>query len=133
MASSFNLPAPEYDDLPEREPAVAAPVLDSTQYKIVLRDQDADAFLTMLRKLVRGGKLNQFFPNPTGMENLYRLMSPSGNLGIDPEIRLNPRCGMPSEPDIGRVLADKEACTRFLSRNDTAEVMARQEIGRAHV
>jgi hypothetical protein len=61
------------------------------------------------------------------MENLYRLMSPSGNLGIDPEIRLNPRCGMPSEPDIGRVLADKEASTRFLSRNDTAEVMARQD------
>jgi len=101
--------------------------VDPTMYRVILKEADADVFLEFLRKLIRGGKLNQFYPNPNQMENLYRLMSPSGNLGIDPEIRINPRCGMPSEPDIGRVLADKEAAPRFLSRNDTAEVNARTD------
>lgn len=121
----FAARAPEYDELNEPEKAPAPP--DTTGYKIVLREADADTYLEFLRKLIRGGKLNQFFPNPTGMDNLYRLMSPSGNLGIDPMIRLNPRCNMPSEPDIGRVLADKEAAARFLQRNDTAEVASRTD------
>lgn len=125
MASS-NLPVPEYEDLHSRE-SEAAPLLDSTQYRVLLREEEADVFLGMLRKLIRGGKVNQFFPNPSALDHLYRLMSPSGNLGIDPEIRINPRSGLPSEPDIGRVLADKEACTRFLARNDTPEVMARTD------
>ena len=125
---SSSVPAPEYEDINAQPNAPAHTMgIDPTMYKIVLRDDDANTFLEILRKLVRGGKLNQFFPNPNGMENLYRLMSPAGNLGIDPEIRINPRCGLPSEPDIGRVLADKEAAPRFLSRNDTAEVNARSD------
>lgn len=119
------IPAPEYErDLPT--PALTHGV-DPTQYRILLRDADADQFLDHLRRLVKGGRLNQFYPNPNGLDNLYRLMAPSGNLGIDPEIRINPRCGLPSEPDIGRVLADKDAASRFLSRNDTAEVNSRTD------
>lgn len=121
-----SVPAPEYADIDaESKPQPVVP--DPTLYKVVLRDADADTYLEILRKLIRGGKLNQFFPNPTSLENLYRLMSPSGNLGIDPQIRLNPRCNMPSEPDIGRVLADKDAALRFLQRNDTADVRARND------
>jgi hypothetical protein len=121
-------PAPEYHDYePAQSEAPSTPGSEGIQYKIVLRDQDADTYLEALRKLIRGGKLNQFYPNPTAQENLYRLMSPSGNEGIDPEIRLNPRCGLPSEPDMGRVVADKDTCDRFLQRNDTPDVMARSD------
>ena len=63
MASS-HLPVPEYEDFDSRE-AEAAPILDSTQYRVVLRNDEADVFLGMLRKLIRGGKVNQFFPNPS--------------------------------------------------------------------
>lgn len=122
-----SVPAPEYADINAETNRPQAVLPDPTLYKVVLRDADADTYLEILRKLIRGGKLNQFFPNPTGLENLYRLMSPSGNLGIDPQIRLNPRCNMPSEPDIGRVLADKDAAVRFLQRNDTAEVRSRND------
>src|SRR4051812_17873780 len=116
------IPAPEYE-----RAEVVAPTLgiDPTQYRMILQGGDADTFLEFLRKLIKGGRLNQFYPNPNGLDNLYRLMAPAGNLGIDPEIRINPRCGLPSEPDIGRVLADKEAAPRFLARNDTAEVNSR--------
>lgn len=118
-------PAPEYEEY--RESTVQTLGIDPTLYKIRLTNEDADHFCEFLRKLIRGGKLNQFYPNPNALDNLYRLMSPSGNLGIDPEIKINPRCNMPSEPDIGRVLADKEAAPRFLARNDTAEVNARTD------
>lgn len=119
------IPAPEYER--EQPQSIQTLGVDPTQYRILLKDADADQYLEFLRKLVKGGRLNQFYPNPNGMDNLYRLMAPAGNLGIDPEIRINPRCGMPSEPDIGRVLADKEAAPRFLSRNDTAEVNSRTD------
>lgn len=122
MAAS--VPVPDYDSFEGRP--VESPA-DSARYKIVMSDSEADDFLTILRKLIRGGKLNQFFPSPNTMDNLYRLMAPAGNLGIDPQIRLNPRCGLPSEPDIGRVLADKDACQRFLARNDNPEVMGRTD------
>lgn len=121
--------APDY--LPLQEESLAseprAVPLDSAQYRIVLENEDADTYLEALRRLIKGGKLNQYFPNPNGLDNLYRLMAPAGNLGIDPSIRLNPRCNMPSEPDIGRVLADKDASGRFLQRNDTADVRARSD------
>jgi hypothetical protein len=95
--------------------------------RIHLEGEQADAYLEILRRLIRAGLLSKNYPDPGSLDRLYRLMAPSGNLGLDPEIDLNPRNGMPSEPDIGRVLADKEAVKRFLQSNDRPDVLSRSD------
>ena len=95
--------------------------------RIRLADDQADIYLDILRKLIRGGLLGKSYPDPGGLERLYRLMAPEANEGLDREIALNPRNGMPNEPDIGRVLADKEACARFLASNDNPQMLGRKD------
>ena len=97
------------------------------RFKIVLEGEQADIYLGILRRLIQGGRTNQFFPTPRGQDNLYRLMAPSASFGLDNRIRLNHLNGLPSEPDIGRVLADKDACFRFLQMNDNPDILSRKD------
>lgn len=100
---------------------------EAEKFKITLEGQQADTYLGCLRRLIQRARTNQFFPSPRAQENLYRLMCPASNFGLDNQIRLNHLNGMPSEPDIGRVLADKEAAIRFLNMNDNADIWSRTD------
>jgi hypothetical protein len=102
-------------------------VVQPDRFKICLEGESADSYLTVLRRLIQMARTNQYFPSPKGQDNLYRLMSPQTNFGLDNKIRLNDLNGMPSEPDIGRVLADKEAGRRFLAMNDNADILSRTD------
>ena len=132
-AALSRLEAPEYaeeakpDRLTGEKPAtpVAPSYLD--RFKIILEGEKADVYLTLLRRLISGGRTNQFYPNPRAQDNLYKLMAPAANFGLDNQIRLNHLNGLPSEPDIGRVLADKDACARFQQMNDNADILSRQD------
>jgi hypothetical protein len=106
---------------------VESPVAQPERFKICLEGESADSYLAVLRRLIQMARTNQYFPSPKGQDNLYRLMSPSSNFGLDNKIRLNDLNGMPSEPDIGRVLADKDAARRFLAMNDNADILSRTD------
>lgn len=118
MSDWKNAPAYETPEA-ELKPAV--------QEVIPLQGDQANIYLDMVRRLVKGVNLNKLYPDPTSLENLFRLMSPAANFGLDDTIKVNPRNGMPTEPDIGRVLADKDASKRFLSKNDLPEIFTRTD------
>lgn len=93
----------------------------------VLKDTQAETYCQLLESLIRGGKPNSFFPSGRGIENLVYLLRPSTNRGLSNEVQVNLRTGLPSEPDIGRVIADKDVCEKILRAHDVESVYRRQD------
>lgn len=91
----------------------------------VLKGEQAEAYCNLLESLIRGGKPNNFFPSGRGLTNLVYLLRPSTNRGLSDEIRINLRNGLPHEPDVGRVIADKDICEKVLRSHDLATVRSR--------
>ncbi len=61
------------------------------------------------------------------MENLVYLLRPSTNRGLSDKIRVNLKNGLPDEPDIGRIIADKDVCDKLLRDHDLDSVRLRQD------
>lgn len=122
--------SPSYDSLePRRERKgddASAPTLQRDPVKILTGDQ-AQLYLDLVCRLVKAGRLNRFYPSPRGLENLYRLMSPAATHGLADSVRLNLRNGLPDEPEIGKVIADKEIAERFLRKHDVPEIEHRSD------
>lgn len=91
----------------------------------VLKGEQAEAYCNLLDSLLRAGRPNNFFPSGRGLSNLVYLLRPSTNRGLSDEIKINLRNGLPHEPDIGRVIADKDICEKVLRSHDLASVRAR--------
>lgn len=72
----------------------------------------------MARRLLQAGRLNRFFPDPEALDNLFRLLSPTNSRGQHPELEISLKTGLPSEPAIGRLLADAELSAKFLQGVD---------------
>jgi hypothetical protein len=124
--------SPQYDDLePSRsstseESREAKPSFERDPIQI-LDGPQAETYCQLLEGLIRGGKPNSFYPSGRGLANLVYLMRPSTNRGIINSIRVNMTNGMPDEPDVGRVIADKDICLKFLKSHDLASVRSRQD------
>ncbi len=93
----------------------------------VLRGEAAEFYVEMLRRLVRGARLNRFYPSPHRLGNLFYLMAPSVNQNLVDSIRVNLLTGLPTESEIGRVIADREICERFLAKQDFAGLEKRTD------
>ncbi|HIB66377.1 MAG TPA: hypothetical protein EYO33_15010 [Phycisphaerales bacterium] len=93
----------------------------------ILKGQQAETYCKLLEGLIRGGKPNNTFPSGRGLANLIYLLRPSTNRGLVDEVRVNLRNGLPDEPDIGRVIADKDICHKVLRSHDIASVRSRQD------
>lgn len=127
MASASNLPPdPAYQEEAPAKPSQQKPKFGRDPVT-VLQGQQADVYVDMLCKLVRGGRANRFFPNPKGMENLFHFMAPSATFGLEQSLRLNLRTGLPDEPEMGKVTADREIAERFLHQNDFPELAQRTD------
>ncbi len=100
----------------ESSPLRAEPIAPEQFTRIA--GQSVHIYLEFLRNLVRGGRLNKFFPDPDGLDNLYRAMGEVPlEPGKEPSLLISLRTGMPAEPEIGKILADKELAARFLKAN----------------
>ena len=127
---TFKTPeSPQYDEIESSstgtpEPARASFERDPIQ---ILEGAQAETYCAMLEGLIRGGKPNSSYPSGRGLANLVYLMRPSTNRGIIDKVRVNLKNGMPDEPDVGRVIADKEICQKLLKSHDLASVRSRQD------
>jgi hypothetical protein len=126
------LPSPEYEEPEARQPSPApsgpegAPGFERDPVQI-LKDHQAETYCQLVESLIRGGKPNSFFPSGRGAENLVYLLRPSVNRGLCNEVQVNLRTGLPNEPDIGRVIADKDVCAKILRTHDVETVRKRQD------
>lgn len=89
--------------------------------------KDAEVYCKLLEGLIVGGKPNSSFPSGRSIANLIYLLRPSVNRGLSDKVRVNLGNGLPDEPDIGRVIADKEICKKILHSHDHASVRSRQD------
>ena len=121
------LPTPDYQDLdPKPVGADSSPTFERDPIQIV-RDGQAEAYCQLLEGLIRGGKPNSSYPSGRGVENLVYLLRPSVNRGLSNEVQINLRNGMPNEPNVGRVIADKDICQKLLRAHDVDSVHARED------
>ena len=137
-----SLPSPDYQDLdgkkqpsplgftgssgPTSQGAEGAPSFERDPIQILKGDQ-AEIYCQLVESLIRGGKPNSFFPSGRGAENLVHLLRPSVNRGMTDEVQVNLRTGLPNEPNIGRVIADKDVCAKILRTHDVESVHQRQD------
>lgn len=125
--SLFSSPDYQEADLGPRSPAPGeAPTFERDPIQLV-RGQQAEAYCQLVESLIRGGKPNSAFPSGRGAENLVYLMRPSVNRGLADEVQVNLRTGLPNEPNIGRVISDKDVCEKILRTHDVESVRTRQD------
>ena len=79
----------------------------------------------MARRLVQAGRLNRYFPDPSGLDALLRCLSPAVRPGDFQGLELNLRTGLPAEPAVGRVLSERDLSEKFLAGLDLAALRAR--------
>lgn len=125
------LSSPEYEDLnpsqsPPSGPPGGQPSFERDPIQI-LKGQQAEIYCQLLESLIRGGRPNSAFPSGRGVENLVHLLRPSVNRGLADEIQVNLRNGLPHEPNIGRVIADKDVCAKILKAHDVEAVHRRED------
>lgn len=127
---TFDTPAPQYDEL-DPSPAAQRPGEGKPNFQRdpikVLSGEHAETYCKLVEGLIRGGKPNNSFPSGRGVANLVYLLRPSTNRGLSNDVRVNLKNGLPSEPDIGRVIADKDICEKVLRSHDLASVRSRTD------
>lgn len=131
---TFEPPAgPQYAELDptpaapkDKEQSGAAPSFERDPIQ-TLEGQQAETYCKLLEGLIRGGKPNSSYPSGRGVANLIYLLRPSVNRGLSNKVRVNLTNGFPDEPDVGRVIADKDICLKVLRDHDLASVRSRQD------
>lgn len=72
---------------------------------------------------MRGGRLNKFYPDPEGLDSLYKAM---GDLPEEePSLLISLKTGMPGEKEISKIIADKELAPRILKAASPEELQKR--------
>ncbi|HXE71968.1 MAG TPA: hypothetical protein VNO81_04845 [Candidatus Nitrosotenuis sp.] len=99
----------------------ARPAARRARPTTVLSGESAQVYLAMLRRLLEGGRLNRFYPDPRALDNLYRMLARRPSLEVDLHT------GLPNEPMVGGILAEQEAAERFLAGIDGPGLAARQD------
>ena len=125
-----HLPNPEYAELdPQTSSSTSETIAPSFERDPIqlLKGSQAEVYCQLLEGLIKGGRPNSFFPSGRGMENLVYLLRPSTNRGLSDEIQVNLRTGLPNEPNIGRVIADKDVCGKILRSHDVDSVHQRED------
>lgn len=124
--------SPQYEEMEPSRPShaeesgEASPSFERVPVQ-VLEGEHAETYCKLLEGLIRGGKPNNTFPSGRGLANLVYLLRPSTNRGLVDQVRVNLRNGLPHEPDVGRVIADKDICKKVLQSHDLASVRSRQD------
>ena len=104
----------------------AAPSFERDPIQI-LSGQQAETYCNLVESLIKGGRPNNSYPSGRGVANLVYLLRPSTNRGLSDNVRVNLRNGLPDEPDVGRIIADKDICQKVLRSHDLASVRSRTD------
>jgi hypothetical protein len=126
---TFDRSAPQYDEVEASNKAEAGSNQPSFKRNPiqVLVGQQAETYCKLVEGLIRGGKPNNSYPSGRGVANLIYLLRPSTNRGLSDRVRVNLNNGLPDEPDVGRVIADKDICEKVLRSHDLATVRDRTD------
>lgn len=122
--------SPEYGELEARSSLAAEPAKKSSMEREPVKTLDAEkaeVYLDVLRRLIKAGRPNKFYPSGRALGNLFYLMSPAANRGLVDKLRINVHTGLPAEPEVGRVIADKEIAQRFVQKHDFEALKQRQD------
>lgn len=92
---------------------------------IVLEGDRVEGYLNMLIRLVEGGRINKFYPDPARIRSLLHFFVPKNNYGIYEKLLINRETGFPVEKEITRVVADRELAPKTLNTENLADLEAR--------
>lgn len=101
-----------------QESAAASPRSPASQ-GLSLAGADADRYIDMLVRAIRGARLNAIFPPERPLCTHLSFLAPEHNGGVYPQLHLAPQSGLPGARDIFRVKIDGDLAADFLA--DVAE------------
>lgn len=91
----------------------------------VLSGDRLEHYLVLVDALLDAGRLNKFYPDPAQLRDLYGFMRPGRNEALYPALHIDLRSGLPSEPEVSRVITDAELA-RAAVRETTQEALDRE-------
>ncbi len=92
---------------------------------ITLKGDILKTYLNILIKLVRGGRLNKFFPDAQKICNLFNFLYPENCYNLYDSLSINYDTGLPSEESITRVIVDRRMAEEHI--NKESEDVLRKE------
>jgi hypothetical protein len=82
-------------------------ILPNTKIKSTLLEGDAEAkYVDRLYRVLRGARLNLYYPDARKLQNHVRLMSPKVHRGLYPGVEINLASGLPTYREWTRVQTD---------------------------
>ena len=87
---------------------------------IRLRGERADAYLQVLRLLLRVARTGAQFPDARRLDTHLSFLGPAGSRGLEDGVDLDPASGLPSLREMLRVRADVELAPGFLAEHGAA-------------
>lgn len=70
---------------------------------MILEGEGLERYLRRLDALIQTARLNQFYPDPRRLLNVYGAMRPTL---LNPQLSIDPRTGLPTEKEVSRVFTD---------------------------
>lgn len=80
----------------------------------VLSGEKLNTYVRMVIRLVKGGRLNKFFPDPSAFCKMMEFYLPEKNFGLYDNLEINLDTGLPSEKEITRLVSEREIAPKTL-------------------
>jgi hypothetical protein len=84
-----------------------------------------DAYARFAERLVLGGRLNKYFPDPFGCAEYLTALSSAVAMGVYEGIRIDLASGLPAFQDLLAVQADREIAQDFLDQQEARSAAGR--------
>lgn len=91
-----------------------------------LSGDNLNAYVKMLIRLVKGGRLNKYYPDSNNLCNLFSFFIPENNHGLYDSLQINCDTGLPGEKAITRVIVDRDIAPKTI-KEDSLEKL-RQKV-----
>ncbi|MFP4498495.1 MAG: hypothetical protein ACLFQV_09825, partial [Vulcanimicrobiota bacterium] len=86
-----------------------------------MKDEERiNTYVDIVKKLIRGGRVNKYYPDPAALSNLFDFMKPSRNHGFYNELILNFETGLPNEKNVTKIIVDSDIAPKTV-KEDTEE------------
>jgi hypothetical protein len=99
-----------------------------TPRHIELDGQRVEAYCRMLIRLVEGGRLNAFFPDPGRLKRMLEFFIPGKNYGFYDKLVISEDTGLPVEKEVSRLITDRQLAEKTLTTE--TELSLKNELAR---
>ena len=92
---------------------------------ITLSGETLQNYVKILKRLVRGGRTNKYFPDGAAFCNMLDFYLPENNHGMYDTLEINLDTGLPSEKEVTRLVTDRQIAPKTMKEDPEAKLRQR--------